>query len=44
MVKHKETFAVYVTLEDGSQLTVHTNKEEGLHAHLKRRMKFMFGS
>lgn len=44
MVKHKETFAKYVTLEDGTRLTVHTNKEEGLHAHLKRKMKYMMGT
>lgn len=44
MVKHKETFCETIEREDGTILKIHTNKEEGLHAHLKAKMKRIFGT
>lgn len=44
MVKHKETFCKKVKLADGTAFYIHTNKQEGLHAHLKKKMKNMMGT
>lgn len=29
---------------DGSELAIHTNKQEGPHTHLKRKMKHIMGT
>lgn len=44
MIKHKEAFSKWVKLSDGTTININTNKQEGLHAHLKKQMKAMFGT
>jgi hypothetical protein len=44
MIKHKEGFSKVVEQPDGTKININTNKQEGLHTHLKKQMKYMLGT
>jgi hypothetical protein len=44
MLKHKEEFSKKVKLPNGTVIMIHTKKQEGVDAHMKKQMKAMLGS